>query len=325
MSFIRLSRRTTLGLAGLALPGLARATTLSQTARIVIGVPPGATLDMTARLLAEQMRRTYAPQVLVENRPGASLRLAVEAVKAAPPDGGTILVCPMPVLTLFPHVFPRTTRYDPVRDFVPTATIANVSYAMVVNPRTPANTVTEFLDWAKARGGANFAPPVLGSPQHLIGLEIARRAGVSFTTVSYRGGAPALQDLVGGQIDMVLTLVGDVMPLVRGGQLRLIGLSTPTRLPEFPNAQPFAEAGFTGLPVEDAIVACLPAGTPPAIVEALNAAIGQAVAHPSVTEGLRRIEAVPRVLSPAATAERLRQDLAAWQPIVAASGFNADA
>ncbi len=324
MSLIRLSRRTTLGLASLALPGLARAATLAQTARIVIGVPPGATTDTIARVLAEQLRGTYAPQVIVENRPGASLRLAVESVKAAPADGATILFCPMPVLSMFPFVFPKTTRYDPMRDFVMAATVAMVSYGLAVNPRTPVNSVTEFLAWAKAKGGVNFAPPVPGSPQHMMAMEIARRAGVEFTAVSYRGGQPAMQDLVAGQIDMVFTVLGDILPLARGGLARPIGLSTPTRLPEFPTAQPLADAGFADLPVDEPWVVCVPAGTPPAIVEALNAAIARAVDQPSVSDGLRRLEAVPLVLSPAATAERLRKDFATWQPIVAATGFNAD-
>src|SRR5690349_11144639 len=157
--------------------------TLDRTARIVVGAPPGGGTDTVARLLAERLSGRYAPQVIVENRPGASSRLGAEAVKASASDGGTMLICPMPVLALFPHVLPRTTRYDPLKDFTPVATVGELSYGFVVPRDHPARDLAGFIDWAKAKGDVSFAPPVAGAPQHMLGLAFARDAGLTFTVV----------------------------------------------------------------------------------------------------------------------------------------------
>lgn len=195
----------------------AAATTLDRTARIVIGLPPGGPYDTLARLLAEQLRGRWAPQVLVENRPGASVRLAVEAVKAALPDGTAVLLTPLPVMTLTPAAMPRTTRYDPLADFAPVATVGVTRFSWLVRADHPARDLPGFLAWARARGGATFAPPVVGAPQHLIGLAVSQRSGVPLTAVPYRGAAPALQDLLGGQIDSYVGVLGDGIPAARGG------------------------------------------------------------------------------------------------------------
>src|SRR3954451_3822534 len=180
---ISMTRRgaLTLGATGLLARSARAATTIDRTAKIVIGLPPGAGMDVFARLLAEHLRGRYAPQVVVENRPGASVRLAVDFVKAAPPDGATILMTPLTVMTLTPNAFPRTTRYDSLADFAPVATIGVSRFCWLVRASHPAATLPEFLAWARAKGGATFAPPVLGAPQHLIGLAVSRLSGVPLT------------------------------------------------------------------------------------------------------------------------------------------------
>src|SRR4051794_18489492 len=197
---IGMTRRGALALgatAFLARPALA-ATIIDRTAKIVIGLPPGAGMDVFARLLAEHLRGRYAPQVVVENRPGASVRLAVEAVKAAPPDGATMLMTPLTVMTLTPNAFPKTTRYDSLADFAPVATIGVSRFCWLVRTDHPARTLSEFWAWAKAKSGATFAPPVLGAPQHMIGRAVSRLSGGPLTAVSYCGSGPAMQDLYAG-------------------------------------------------------------------------------------------------------------------------------
>jgi tripartite-type tricarboxylate transporter receptor subunit TctC len=140
------------------------APTLDRPARIIVGSAPGGGSDIVARLMAEQLRGTYAPQVVVENRPGASTRLGVDAVKTATPDGTTILQTPMPVMSLFPHVFPKSTRYDALVDFIPVATIGELPYGLVVRADHPARHLPDFIEWGRGRGSATFAPPVPGAP-----------------------------------------------------------------------------------------------------------------------------------------------------------------
>jgi tripartite-type tricarboxylate transporter receptor subunit TctC len=160
MTACRVGRRAALSLAATAAGARAVAANLAldRPARIVIGTPPGGGEDVLARLLVEALRDRYAPNVIVENRPGASNRVAVEAVKAAAPDGTTILQVPLPVMTLFPHIFPRTTRYDGAIDFVPVCTVATVTHGWVVRADHPAATLSAFLDWVRGQGGATFAP-----------------------------------------------------------------------------------------------------------------------------------------------------------------------
>jgi tripartite-type tricarboxylate transporter receptor subunit TctC len=289
-----------------------------------VGVPPGSGTDLCARLISEQLRDRYAPQIVVENRPGASSRLAIEAVKAAPADGATLLVAPVPVMTLFPHVFPKTTRYDALTDFAPVTTIATMPYGWVVKQDNPARTLTEFLATAKEKGGATFAPPVIGAPQHMIGLEVGRRAGVRLTPVSYRGGAAAQQDLIGGQIDSFIGHMGDLAGLLRGGQTRLIAVSTAERLPAWPNVPTFAEAGFAGLPQDEAMGVYVPIRTPAPTLATLHQLLVDAVATPAMREGLMRLEMAPMTMTSGTFVERVRAEREAWAPIVRAIGFSAD-
>jgi tripartite-type tricarboxylate transporter receptor subunit TctC len=302
----------------------AAAPAIDGAARIIVGAAPGGGADTVARLLAEPLSGRYATQVIVVNRPGASSRLAVEAVKAAAPDGTTILLGPMPVLTLFPHVLPRTTRYDTLADFTPVTTIGELAYGFAVNADHPALDLASFLAWTRQRQGATFAPPVLGAPQHMLGVALARQAGVNFTLVPYRDASQAVQDLLGGRIDCHINHMAVLAPQVRGSRLRLLAVSSEGRLPGFPEVPTFAEQGFATLTGSEAFSVMLPARAPDSIVVALHTAIEAVVAVPMMRERLARLEITPMVLSPQATAARVRTEFAAWGPVVATSGFKAE-
>jgi tripartite-type tricarboxylate transporter receptor subunit TctC len=300
------------------------APTVEGTARIVVGAAPGGGADIIGRLLAEPLSGQYATQVIVVNRPGASSRLAAEAVKAAAPDGTTLLLGPMPVLTLFPHVLPRTTRYDTLADFTPVTTIGELAYGFVVQADHPARDLSGFIAWARDHPGASFAPPVLGAPQHMLGLAFARQAGITFTVVPYRDASQVVQDLLGGRLDCHMNHMAILAPHLRGGRMRLLAASSEARLPGFPEAATFAEQGFPAITASEAFSVMLPARAPEPVVAALQAAIAAAVAEPGLRERLMRLELTPMVLSPQATALRLRTELAAWGPVVAVSGFKAE-
>lgn len=326
MQWHRTGRRGVLvSLPAIGLLGRASAApTLDRVARIIVGSQPGGGSDTIARTLAERLSGTYAPQVVVENRTGASTRLAVEAVKVAAPDGATILQTPMPVMSLFPHTFPKTTRYDALSDFIPAATVGEVAYGWVVRADHPARNIPSFIAWAKAKGSFNFAPAVIGAPQHMLAVLLSRQAGFEMTVVNYRTGSLAQHDLLGGRIDAFMSHMAEVGPLAREGRTRLLAVSSPERLPGKPEVPTFAEQGFPDLTMTEAFCLMLPAATPAPLVGALNEAVRVVVEHPAARERLAPLEMVPKVLSPEATAARIRAEREHWGPIVKASGFSAD-
>jgi tripartite-type tricarboxylate transporter receptor subunit TctC len=225
------------------------------------------------------------------------------------------------VLSLFPHVLRRTTRYHPIHDFTAAATIGELAYGFIVGRDHPARDLASFIDWARARGEVTFAPPVVGAPAHMLGLIFARAAGLNASVITYRAGTLALPDLFAGRLDSYMSHMAEVATHVRGGQARLLAVSSETRLPGFPDAATFAEQGFPQLTGSEAFAVLLPANTPQPAVAALNTAIALAVAEPGVRARLAQLQLAPLVLSPAATTARLAQEFAAWEPIIRASGF----
>lgn len=319
-------RSAIIGATAAAFLPMARAHAVAgRTARIVVGAAPGGGTDTVARLLAEALPgHGYAASVIVENRPGASSRLAADTVKAAAADGATSLLVPMPVLTLSPHVFVRTTRFHPLNDFTAVATVGELVYGLVVRADHPARDLDGFLARARQQGSATFAPPVLGAPQHMLGLMLARRAGVEFTVISYRGGAPAQIDLLAGRLDCFMSHMAELSTNLSLGQTRLLAVSAATRMDAHPEVPTFAEAGYPELTAREGFCLMMPAGVSAAAVATLHRAVAAAVEQPALRERLVRLSIRPLVLGPDATAARLREEFAGWVPVVRASGFTAE-
>jgi tripartite-type tricarboxylate transporter receptor subunit TctC len=328
----RATRRATLAaLAGTAAAGLAggrraagqgQQPMLDRLARWNIGFPPGGSSDTVARLYAERLRGTYAPQVVVENKPGAGGRLALEAVKAARPDGTTLIQTPASMLTVYPHLYPRTLRYDGLADFIPVTPVCQFPFAMAVRTDHPAKSFREFIAWAKRQNGAvPFASPAAGAIPHFLGVQMAKAVGIQLTHVPYRGGAPAVQALLGGEIPMVLVVAGEIAEFHRGGQARILAVSSPERVPRLPDAPTFAEQGEPDLTSEEWFGVLLPAQTPAPIVEGLHRAIGAAAATSELQEALARLEYRTAMMSPRDFAERIRAERERLGPIVQESGF----
>ena len=295
---------------------------LNRAARTVIGFAPGGSSDVVARLLAERLRGGYAPQVVVDNRPGAGGRLAVEAVKASPPDGTAWLQTPTSVMTIYPHVYTRTLRYDGLVDFVPVSPVCGFPFGFAVAAGHPAKTLGEFVSWAKARGGSiDWASPAPGSMPHFLGVQFGQLAGLPLNHIPYRGGAPMLQGLLAGDIQAALGVLGEQTPLLAGGQLRVLAVTAPGRLPRLADVPSFAELGFPAMTAEEQFGVFLPAGAPAPLVGALHRGLSAALATAEVREALMRLEYEPQVMEPAAFAARLRAERDHWGPIVAASGF----
>ncbi len=316
-----LTRRAALGV--LALPLLARpaaAQTLQRPARIVVGFPAGGSSDVVARLYAERLRGPYAPQVLVENRTGAAGRIAVESVKGSPPDGETILQTPASMATLQPHVFPRQVRYDALTELIPVSTVVTFPFALAVPTAHPARDFPGFVAWARAQQDNPYASPAAGAAPHFMGVMLARAIGATMTHVSYRGAAPAVQDLIGGRIQAFIGVLGDVAPH-EGKGLRILALSSAARNPRYPGVPTFAELGHPGLTKEEWFGMLLPAGTPAPVVQALFQGITGAAARPEMRAALERQDfAAVTSASPAAFAERIRREREEWAAVVRESG-----
>ncbi len=313
---------STLGAAaGLAAPAQAQT---SQAGRALVGFPPGGTTDIITRLYVEQLRQSLGRQIIVDNRPGAGGRLALEALKAAPGDGSAFAVTPASMLTIYPHLYPRTLRYDPAADFTPVTPVCVFPFGFAVSARHPARTPQEFIAWARTRDAVDWASPVPGSMPHFIGTQLARLAGVTMSHVPFRGSAPAIQGLLSGSIQAVLLPIGELTAFHRSGDARLIAVTAPSRLERLPDVTTFAEAGLGDLTYEEWFGAMLPARAPEAVVAELHRGIAAATQNAQLRESLARLEMGPLVLEPTAFRQRMLRERDAWGPIVAASGFNPD-
>ncbi|WP_431305703.1 Bug family tripartite tricarboxylate transporter substrate binding protein [Sediminicoccus sp. BL-A-41-H5] len=318
------SRRTLLAsVPGLCLAAPALAQTV-QAGRAYVGFPPGGTADIITRLYVEQLRASLGRPLVVDNRAGAGGRLALEALKAAPADGSAFAVTPASMLTIYPHLYTRTLRYDVAADFTPVSPVCIFPFAFAVSARHPARTPQEFITWAKTRDAVDWASPVPGSMPHFIGTQLARLAGISMTHVPFRGSAPAIQGLLSGSIQAVLLPIGELTAFHRSGDLRLLAVTAPTRLERLPDVTTFAEAGLGGLTYEEWYGALLPARAPEPVVASLHAGIAAAMESASIRESLARLEMAPLLMEPSAFRSRMLRERDQWAPIVAASGFNPD-
>jgi tripartite-type tricarboxylate transporter receptor subunit TctC len=307
-----------------ALLSTAQAQMINRPARLFVGFPPGGAADIVARRVADRLRGLYAPTVLVENRPGAAARIAIEGVKNADPDGTTILFTPATMITLFPHVFTKLS-YDPSRDLRPVSTVCTFDLGMAVGPGTPAKTLEEFVAWCKANPKqASFGTPGAGSGTHFLGMMLGRSAGFEFQHVPYKGAAVALPDLVGGRVPAYVGVLSDMIQLHRSGKARILATSGRKRFEQLPEVPTFEEAGYRGVVVQEWFGLFLPGKTAPDIVQALNKATQDVVADPEFITSLANLNFTPHALSTAAFAERIRTETEEWGPVVKASGFKVE-
>lgn len=324
------SRRRFLALsAGLVAGGIAPrafAQPAGKVVRVIVPFPAGGGTDVLARLVAEKLRGTYAPSVIVENRPGAAGRIAIDYVKAGDADGSLMVFIPDFLMTVYPHSY-RKLSYDPLRDFVPVAVVGKSQLALCAGPGLPDNirTVGDFVQWCRANPAkATYATTSAGATPHFVGVMLARAANLDITAVHYKGGAPALQDLLGGQVPVSVNPVGEILPYARAGKIRVLATTGPSRSRFLPDAPNMVESGYRDIVVEAWLGFFAPAKTPAATVARLSAAIGEAVKADEVTQSFLKFGNEVAYVAPAAFATLLREDIARWGPIVKASGFTAE-
>ena len=319
-------KRRRLLIAALALPVAVRAQTTQKPLRIIVPFPAGGGTDIAARLIAEKLRGNYAPAVIVENRVGASGRTGVEAVAHATPDGTTLLFTPDFLMTVYPHSF-KKLAYDPLVDFTPIALIARSGLALAAGPALPAEvkTVRQYVDWARANPKqAFYATTAAGGTPHFVGVMLARDAGVAISPAHYKGGAPALQDLMGGQIPVSINPIGELLPQLPGGKIRVLAVTSDKRSKFLPDVPTMSESGFPQIVISPWLGFFAPAKTPPELVKRLSNGITDATQHGEAQIGMLKLGMEPQAMTPLAFREVLRADLERWGPIVKASGFKAE-
>jgi tripartite-type tricarboxylate transporter receptor subunit TctC len=313
-------------LAGMALllaaTGLAGAQ--ESPVRILVGYAAGGESDVVARLVAERLRTALAAPVVVENKPGANGAIAAEALKNAAPDGKTLMIAPIAVTVFAPLTHARL-RYDPVRDFAPVSLAARFHMALAVGPGSPARTLREYIEWARANpANATYGVPLAGGPTHFFGEMLARATGVDLAVVPYKGSATLTTDLVGGQVPAAVTVLPQLVALHKAGKIRVLATSGTQRSALLPDVPTFHELGFAAIAGTGWQAFHAPAATPRPVLERLSAALASALQDREIAARLVSLGLEPVGSTPDELARRIAEDTATWGPIVKATGFRAD-
>ena len=294
----------------------------SRPVKIIVPFPAGGTADVMPRVIGEWLSRKWGPPVVVENRTGAAGNIGAEAVAKAEPDGYTLLSAPPPPLVINQNLYPKL-GFDP-SEFVPIVIMGRVPNALVVNPKLPLNSVAEVIAYAKANPGKlTSATQGNGTTSHLTSELLQMMADVKFQHVPYRGSAPALTDLVAGSVDLMFDNLGVSLPLVKGGQLKLLGVATPKRMASLPDVPTIAETlpGFESA-AWFAIVA--PPKTPQAVVDKINADVNEALRQSDIVQRLTQLSAEPIGGTPQATAAYMREEIERWHKVIKAANVKLD-
>jgi tripartite-type tricarboxylate transporter receptor subunit TctC len=297
-----------------------------RVAKVVVGAQAGGLADAIARIFVNRLQGTFSGGVIVENRPGAGGRLAVEAVRNSAPDGNTLLFTPDCALTVYPHSY-RKLSYVPLRDLAPLSAPVRTVLVLSAGPALPAEirTLPAYLQWCRTNPQlAAYASPGAGSTAHFAGFMLAKAANVELIHVPYKGGAPAIQDLLGGQIPVSFNPVGEVLPYLQSGKLRVLATTGAKRNRFLPDAPTLVESGFPGVVIEPWLGFLAPSRTPEANVGRVSAAIADLARQVDVVEALEGLGLDVAVSTPASFAAQIRADLDLWAPVVKASGFTAE-
>jgi len=321
-------RSLLLGLAGAllaaALPAAAQ-TFPERPVRVVVPFAPGNTLDTALRQVAEEFRRSTGQPMLVDNKPGGGGTIAGMAVAQAPADGYTLLLTNTSMLAINPHTFSKLP-YDAERSFKPITGFLGASLVLAVNAASvPANNLKEFIAWAKSHppGGVSYASFTAGNSSHFAGVILNKRAGLDMVHVPYNGTPPAVQNLVGGQVQAAFLPLLAIKPHVESGKVKVLAISTPTRSPLLPGVATFTEQGFPDLEIYIWSGLSAPAATPDAVIARLNAEFNKALNTPEIQQKWRAIDFEPLPMTPAQYRAFVLADSKRWAEAVKLSGFKA--
>ena len=306
-------------LASIAMPAQAQ-TYPTKPIRLVVPFPAGGTTDILARAVAQKLSETLGQQVIVDNRPGAGGNIGSELVARSAPDGYTLLMGTVGTHAINVSLYPKLP-YDPVKDFTPIVLMAGVPNVLVVNPSLPARSVSELIAYAKANPGKlNFASSGSGTSIHLSGELFKVLTGVQMTHVPYKGSAPALTDLVGGQVQLMFDNLPSSLAFIKAGKLRALAVTSKTRAAALPDVPTMVEAGVPDFEASSWFGILAPAGTPRDIVVRINAEVAKWLATPDAREKLAGQGAIAAGGAPEDFARHIASETAKWARVVKASG-----
>jgi tripartite-type tricarboxylate transporter receptor subunit TctC len=294
---------------------------IHKPVRLVVGFAAGGSVDLVARMMAERLAPRLGQPVLVENKPGGFVRVAIDAVRSATPDGTTLLLTSSTPLVVTPHAYARMP-YDAQRDLVSVARLVNGQQGFALGPMSGARSWPEYVAWIKANPDkAFFASSGVGSMGHLVGVVLANTSGLRIEHVAYKGSGQYNAELMGGQVSAGISGIADASEFHRSGKLRIVATSGAERSRALPDVPTFRELGVPmDLSLWYGVFA--PAGTPPAIVERLGRELVAIVGD--LTERFVSLGLDPAAAGPKATAEQLAADYARWRPVVQQAGFKLD-
>lgn len=315
--------------AGLALGGLAGAWPQGATAQsggflsIWSGFPAGGLGDQVTRPLLDQMRGRFPQNLVYDSKPGAGGRIAAEHVKRVGVDGNHVLQCPSSSMTLHPHVF-KKLGYDTLADFVPIAGLCSYTAVFTAGPGLPAEvkSIADYIRWAKAHPTeANYGVPAMGSTLHLAGALFGKQAQLDLRAISYKGGAPLLTDLLGGQVPVAVNAVSEVLPHIRSGKLRALAVTAPARWPALPEVPSLTELGFKDIAFVDWLAWYGAAGFPADKLRQLNAVVNDALATSQMQEVFAKNGLEVMRVTPQRLGASVKEGHAFWSRVVKITGF----
>jgi tripartite-type tricarboxylate transporter receptor subunit TctC len=323
-SLSSLSRRSVvIGLSALPLIGHAQAAYPSKPVTLVVGYAPGGTTDIVARMAAQALSAATGKTFIVENKGGGSTTIATGYVAKAPADGYTLLANEM-TQTIVPSLFPKLS-FDPIKDLAPVTVFAEAPYVLVVNSNVPAKNLRELVELAKAQPGKlNFASGGAGSGPHIAGELLKAVAGIEMTHVAYKGSGPAVQDLLGGQVEVLITAAPTVSAQLASGRMRPLAVAHTKRLSSLPNVPTAAEAGFPEFRIANWFGIAAPKGTPPEVITYLNAEVQKMIKRPDVREKLLAAGAEPVSMTPAESARHIDAEARRWGELIRKAGIKLD-
>lgn len=318
-----LLKRAAIAVVGLGLALTAAAQTFpTQPVKIIVPQTPGGASDTLARVIGQKLSEKWGQPVVVENRAGAGGNIGMEGVARAAPDGTTLLMSYSGTHAINGALY-KKLPFDPVKDFEPVATLATLPFVIVARAGAKHGSVADVI--ASARSGAlTYGSAGNGSVNHLLGVMFGQAAGIPLTHVPYRGAAPAMQDLMAGQIDLVFTSLPSVSGAIKQGSLRPIALTSRQRATAFNSIPTIAEAGFKDFDVNPWFGLFAPAGTPSAVIRKINADVNELLKTPDVVEKFTGQGAVPFASDPQQFGALLREDISKWGAVVKSSGASLD-
>ena len=292
--------------------------------RWLVGFPAGGGTDFLARTVGHQLSQQLGQPVLIDNKPGAASSIAAEAAAKSPADGYTLLTADNAVLIFNPVLY-KKIPYDPVKDFAPLGLMARFPLILAVHPGSGITTVQQWIEaMKKAPGKFSYASPGVGTPHHMAMELIKQRLGLFIVHVPYRGAAPAVQDVAGGQVPMMIVESGGGLPMIKAGKLRPLAVVSAKRMPTLPDVPTFAELGYKDLEVYAWQGVVVPKATPKLVVDKLSAELQKAVAAPEVRRKLMELGLEVNPSDANLMAAYMATETALWHPIVKQRGIRAD-